>query len=91
MRCPHCGTEAPEDAWNCPSCRINLYWAHQHYEELARIRSQQGLASRTSTPPFLVTVSRRELNDRAARGLNVMNKVRIIARRVMNGAASELP
>jgi hypothetical protein len=91
MRCPQCGTEAPEDAWNCPTCRINLYWAHQHFEELARILSQQGTASRTSTPPFLVAVSSRELNDRDARGLNVMNKVRIIARRVMNGEASELP
>ena len=91
MRCPQCGTEAPEGAWNCPSCRINLYWAHQHYEELAGIRRQQGIESRPSTPPFLVNVSQRELASRANRGLNVMNKVRAIARRIMNGEAAELP
>ena len=91
MQCPQCGTDVPEDAWNCPSCRINLYWAHQHYEELARIRAQQGLDTGASTPSFLVAVSKRELNDRAGRGLNVMNKVRTIARRVMSGESAELP
>jgi hypothetical protein len=91
MQCPQCGAEVPEDAWNCPSCRINLYWAHLHYEELARIRTQQGLDTHASTPSFLVAVSQRELTDRAGRGLNVMNKVRTIARRVMNGESAELP
>jgi hypothetical protein len=91
MHCPQCGAEAPEDAWNCPSCRINLYWAHQHYEELVHIRQQQGLENRPSTPPFLIKVHARELGERAERGLNVMNKVRSIARRVMRGEATELP
>jgi hypothetical protein len=90
-QCPQCGAEAPEDAWNCPACRVNLYWAHQHYEELTRIRAEQGLSARPSTPPFLVAVHRRELGDRANRGLMTMNKVRTIARRVMRGEATDLP
>jgi hypothetical protein len=91
MQCPQCGAEAPEDAWNCPACRINLYWAHQHFDELSQIRARQGLESHASTPPFLVTVHERALTDRAPRGGNAMNKVRQIARRVMRGESSEMP
>jgi hypothetical protein len=89
MRCPQCGAETPDDSWNCVSCRINLYWAHEHYEELAHIRERQHLNSRPSTPPFLVKVHQRELDARAKRGLNGMNKVREIARRVMRGDPGE--
>jgi len=91
MRCPRCTAENPEDAWNCVSCRINLYWAHQHYAELACIRRQQGLAVSVGTPPFLVVSHTREMHERADRGLQVMNKVREIARRVMRGEAVEQP
>src|SRR5919205_946815 len=55
MRCPQCGAETPDEEWNCMSCRINLYWAHQHFAELAHIRKQQGLQTRASTPAFLLT------------------------------------
>jgi hypothetical protein len=91
MRCPQCGAENAEDAWNCVSCRINLYWAHQHYNELAQIREQQGLASGAASPSFLVASHSREMGERASRGLQVMNKVRTIAWRVMRGEAVEGP
>jgi hypothetical protein len=73
------------------SCRINLYWAHQHFAELARIREQQGLTTRASTPAFLLTSHKREMRDRARRGGQLENKVRMIARRVMCGEAADQP
>jgi len=91
MRCPNCGAENSEEAWNCASCRINLYWAHQHYQELAGIREGQGLADGANSPPFLVASHAKEMGERASRGLQVMNKVRVIARRVMRGEAVEQP
>jgi hypothetical protein len=91
MRCPQCGAETPDNQWNCISCRINLYWAHQHYTELARIREEQGLDVRASTPRFLIAIHERELSERAGRGGNSMNKVRQIAQRVMRGEATEEP
>jgi hypothetical protein len=72
------------------SCRINLYWAHQHFAELARIREQQGLQTRASTPAFLLTSHQREMGERARRG-GQENKVRMIARRVMRGEATDQP
>ncbi len=91
MICPQCGAENADNAWNCVSCRINLYWASQHYEELARMREQKGLDPHTQTPSFLVRVSQSELAERAKRGLNTDSKVRTIARKVMNGESSEEP
>ena len=91
MRCPQCGAETPDDEWNCVSCRINLYWAHQHFDELTQIREQQGLNTRASTPSFLLTSHRREMGDRARRGGQLENKVRMLARRVMRGEATEQP
>ena len=91
MICPQCGAENAEDQWNCSSCRINLYWASQHYEELANLREQKGLDPNAQTPPFLVQVSKHELTDRAERGLKTESKVRAIARRVMNGETTEQP
>jgi hypothetical protein len=91
MQCPQCGAESPDDAWNCVSCRINLYWAHQHYDELARIRDRHGLDTHTSSPPFLVTVHKRAFQERASRGGETINKVRSIARRVMHGETAEAP
>jgi hypothetical protein len=91
MQCPQCGAETPDDAWNCMSCRINLYWAHQHYDELAHIRERQGLDSHASTPPFLLTVHKRALEERSSRGGEALNKVRSIARRVMRGETTQSP
>ena len=91
MRCPQCGAQTPDEEWNCVSCRINLYWAHQHYDELAHIRAQQGLKTRASTPSFLLTSHQREMGDRARRGRQLENKVRMIARRVMRGEATKQP
>jgi hypothetical protein len=91
MRCLQCGTETPDDEWNCAACRVNLYWAHQHYAELARIREQQGLTTSPSTPPFLIEGHQREMGNRARRGLQVENKVRAIARRVIRGHSTEQP
>jgi hypothetical protein len=90
MRCPQCGADTPEEEWNCVSCRINLYWAHQHFAELAHIRERQGLTTRASTPAFLLTSHQREMGARARRG-GQENKVRMIARRVMRGQATEQP
>ena len=91
MRCPQCGAETPDEEWNCVSCRINLYWAHQHFDELAHIREQQGLHTRASTPSFLLTSHQREMRDRARRGGQIENKVRNIARRVMRGQSTDQP
>jgi hypothetical protein len=83
MKCPQCGAETPEEEWNCVSCRINLYWASQHYGELAEIRERQGLAGGASSPPFLVRVHKDAMDDRAGRGGRVEHRVRQIARLVM--------
>jgi hypothetical protein len=83
MRCPRCATEAPDDAWNCPSCRINLYWATQHYEGLAEIRDGLGLPASASSPLFLIKAHTDAMDDRARRGGIVENKVRATARKVM--------
>ena len=83
MKCPHCGADTPSDEWNCVSCRINLYWASQHHDGLADIRARQGLGEDVPTPAFLVKVHKQVMDDRAARGQNVDNKVRVAARRAM--------
>jgi uncharacterized OB-fold protein len=87
MQCPQCGTETPDDEWNCVSCRMNVYWASQHYEDLAAIRRAQGLVDRSATPSFLVQVHTGAMNERADRGGKVEHKVRQIARRVMGRPA----
>jgi serine acetyltransferase len=38
MDCPQCGTQTLDDEWNCQSCRMNVYWASQHYADLANMR-----------------------------------------------------
>ena len=65
MRCPQCGAETPDDEWNCVSCRINLYWASQHYQRLLEIRERQGLPSSPSSAPFLVKAHKDAMDDRA--------------------------
>jgi len=64
MRCPQCGAETPDEEWNCSSCRMNVYWASQHYEDLSRIRDGQGLAISAETPPFLVQAHERAMENR---------------------------
>jgi hypothetical protein len=91
MRCPQCGADTPDEEWNCVSCRINLYWAHQHFAELAQLRAQQGVPTRASTPSFLLTSHHREMGERARRGRQLENRVRMIARRVMRGEATKQP
>ena len=57
--CPQCGTMNEDDVKNCKGCRINLYWAFQHYEELTAIRKANKLVSRPETPSFLIDTSKR--------------------------------
>jgi hypothetical protein len=83
MRCPQCGNETPDDEWNCRWCRINLYWASQHYEDLAGMREQRGLPGNASSPPFLVKAHRDAMDDRSQRGEPVESRVRALARKVM--------
>ena len=80
MRCPKCGTEAPDDAWNCASCRMNLYWAAQHYDDLARIREHAGLPESADSPTFLVHSHETAMSER---GEPAENNVRSLARKVM--------
>lgn len=65
MGCPQCGAEVPDEEWNCPQCRINVYWASQHYSDLARIRRRLGLASAADTPSFLRQAHEHAMNERA--------------------------
>jgi hypothetical protein len=83
MRCPQCGAETPETEWNCVSCRMNVYWASRHYDDLASIRQAQGLPPAAPTPQFLVPLHARAMDERADRGGRVEHKVRQIARRAM--------
>ena len=57
--CPQCGTQNEDDAKNCKSCRVNLYWAFQHYEELTKLRQERQLPPRPQTAAFLVDTSKR--------------------------------
>lgn len=59
IECPQCGAMNANDVKNCGSCRVNMYWAFQHHEELSAIRTENRLAPRPQTPPFLVETSRR--------------------------------
>ena len=55
--CPQCGTINDDDVKNCKSCRVNMYWAFQHYAELAALREANMLPSRSETASFLVETS----------------------------------
>ena len=57
--CPQCGTLNEDDSKNCQSCRVNLYWAFQHYEELAALCQANNLTAKPETAPFLVETSRK--------------------------------
>jgi hypothetical protein len=87
MECPQCGAQTPDEEWNCTACRINVYWASQHYGDLARIRRRQGLDGAADTPPFLREVHQHAMDERAGAGGRVEHRVRQIARRVMRQQA----
>jgi len=88
MQCPQCGAQTPDDDWNCLSCRMNVYWASQHYESLANLRLQHGLPTAADTPPFLREVHEHALRERAEHGGRVEHRVRQIARRTMGRRGS---
>jgi hypothetical protein len=87
MQCPQCGAQTPDEEWNCVSCRMNVYWASQHYKDLVGIRQRQGLRAPADTPPFLLQAHAAAMGERAERGGNVDHKVRQIARRTMSQQA----
>lgn len=89
MICPQCGAETPDEEWNCVACRMNVYWASQHYGDLAVLRRRQGLRDTADTPPFLLAAHASAMDDRAGRGGKVEHKVRQIARRVMREQARD--
>ncbi len=47
-----------DDIKNCKGCRVNMYWAFQHYSELAALRQKNELAARPETASFLVETSK---------------------------------
>ncbi len=59
IECPQCGATNEDDVKNCKRCRINMYWAFQHYEELAAIRQANESVARPETPSFLIETSMR--------------------------------
>lgn len=89
MHCPQCGAETPDEEWNCVSCRMNMYWASQHYEDLDGIRQRQGLRVPVDTPSFLIRAHASAMDERAERGGKVEHKVRQIARRAMRREAPD--
>jgi hypothetical protein len=68
---------------------MNVYWASQHYEDLAGIRRRQGVHLPADTPSFLLQAHASAMDERAERGGKVEHKVRQIARRVMRGEQRE--
>ena len=57
--CPQCGTINEDNTKNCLGCRVNMYWAFQHYDELAALRQANRLSPRPESAPFLVETSSR--------------------------------
>ncbi len=57
--CPQCGFMNEDDAKNCGGCRVNLYWAFQHYEELAALRQANKLAPSPASASFLLETSKK--------------------------------
>ena len=97
MNCPNCGAQLADEAWNCDACRMNVYWATQHYKDLAGIRRQHSLPETAPTPSFLLSAHERAMRERVARDGVVEHKVRVIARQAIRrhaqageSAASEI-
>jgi hypothetical protein len=57
--CPQCGLVNEDDVKNCRRCRVNMYWAFQHYQELAALREAARLNPQPETPSFLIDTSQR--------------------------------
>lgn len=57
--CPQCGTMNADDIKNCKGCRVNMYWAYQHYDELAKLRKENNLPPRPTSASFLVNTSKK--------------------------------
>ncbi len=57
--CPQCGIMNDDDVKNCTGCRINMYWAFQHYEELATLRQANQLPPSPQSASFLVETSKK--------------------------------
>lgn len=74
---------------------MNVYWASQHYDDLAGVRHSQGLRDGAETPQFLRVIHAAVMDERATRGGKVEHKVRQIARRVMremsHGRSAQAP
>jgi hypothetical protein len=87
MQCPQCGTETSDLEWNCQSCRINMYWAARHYEDLARIRQDLGLPAGAATPHFLIGTHASAMAERAGKGGRTEHRVRKVARFFMRGSS----
>lgn len=83
--CPQCSEHNEEGAKNCDSCRINLYWAFQHYEELARLRSASDLHSRSAPAAFLIRASKQADRGPVANWLK-----RTISRFGLKGAGQKI-
>ena len=82
MKCPQCLEETPDDGLNCTACHINLYWAKNHYEDLARRRSDLGLTDSVKTPPtFLVQAHDDAVEERRRHPDEVARKMRTFARK----------
>jgi hypothetical protein len=58
-----------------------VYWASRHYEELARIRREQGVPVAAQTPSFLRRSHAQAMDERPYS--RVEHKVRRIARRAI--------
>jgi hypothetical protein len=65
---------------------MNVYWASQHFNELASERQRRGLPP-SATPEFLIRAHENAMDERAERGGRVEHKVRQIARRAMRRGA----
>lgn len=59
MLCPRCQMANVFMAKNCQRCRVNLYWAQQHYKELVCLRQKHQLPADAPTASFLLETSRR--------------------------------
>lgn len=59
VTCPQCGAVNASDVKNCTSCRVNMYWAFQHYAELAALRQSNKLPPRPESASFLVETSKK--------------------------------
>ena len=62
---------------------MNVYWASQHYEDLASVRRREGLDPQSDTPAFLRRALERAELERSASNGRADDKVRQVARRTM--------